>query len=199
MTSTRFAILTVFALSACDVGTFGMSTGGGDDGIDPTVCGDRETATSSPAMPAFHNHTAPVIAGNMTNQGQGCIAANCHLGGQLGPSAPEYQFAGTLFADAAQTMPQTGAHIRVKDSTGKVIEAITDMFGNFSFPAGSSASPFPGQTSAAVCPSTGSAAGAGVSMMSTAIQAGGGNCNSAGTCHGSPLVSGMTALYLISQ
>jgi len=198
MTSTRIAIFIVFALSACDVGTFGMSTAGDDD-IDVTMCADRASATSSPPMPAFHMHTTPVVATNPTNQGQGCIVANCHLGSALGASAPEYQFAGSLFADAAQTMPQIGAHIRVKDGSGKVIEAITDMFGNFSFPPNSLATPFPSQTSAAVCPTGGGGAGAGVTAMSAAIQTGGGSCNQGGTCHGAPLLSGMTALYLISQ
>lgn len=196
MTSTRFAICFVFALSACDVGTFGMSTGGDDD-IDVTMCADRSTTP-----PAFHNHTTPVVAGNLTNQGQGCIAANCHLGGSLGPAAPEYQFAGTLYADTGLTMPQVGAHVRVKDSGGKVVEAITDMFGNFSFPPNSLAPPFNYQTSAAVCPTTpGSTTG--VTAMVSAIGTGNGNCNSGtgstgSTCHGNPVVSPMTALFLIS-
>jgi hypothetical protein len=196
MMSTRF-IVTVFALSACDVGTFGAAGGGGGDDIDPTVCADRATATSTPPIPAFHNHTAPQVAGNMTNQGLGCIAASCHLGASLGVGAPEYQFAGTLYSDAALTTPSIGAHIRVKDASGKVIEAITDMFGNFSFPVGSSANAFPGQTSAAACPSAGGMTG-GVSAMVSPIVAGGGNCNSGNTCHGAPLVGSMTALFLQS-
>ena len=197
MTSTRFAIFIVFALPACDVGTFGMSTGGDDD-IDVTQCADRSSATSTPPMPAFHMHTAPVDgATNPTNQGHGCVAAMCHLAGNLGASAPEYQFAGTLYADMAQTMPQIGAHIRVKGSDGKVAEAITDMFGNFSFPPSSLANPFPGQTSAAACPTNG--AGTGVTAMVSPITQGNGNCNSAGTCHGAPLAAGMTSLFLISQ
>jgi hypothetical protein len=145
-----------------------MSAGDDNTG-DDTKCVDRNP---SPAL--LHTHAAPVVAGNPSNQGQGCVAANCHAT-PVGAGASEYQFAGTLYKTDGSTA-QAGATIRIKSMSGTIVSAVTDTGGNFYFPANSLADPIGAQTQATVCPQ--------LTPMQSSLQAGGGNCNGGGTCHG---------------
>ena len=191
MTSTRFAIFAVFALSACDVGTFG--SGGGGGGVDDSMCKDR---VASPVL--LHTHTTGLAvpgSTNVSNAGEGCVKAACHLASSPGPSAPAYTYAGTLYADTAGTMPQAGAWVRIRDDSGNVVETATDSGGNFFFDgANVLPTPYPGHTSAALC----TTAGTGVSPMTDTLAVGGGDCNQGSSCHGNPTggTKGTTILFI---
>jgi len=191
MTISRIASLAALVVvSACDVGSFGMSMGDDDDtGIDISVCKDR-LATPATA----HPHTAPVVATDPSNSGQSCVSANCHLASAPGAGAPAYQAGGTLYSDAAGTTPNAGAWIRMKSAT-KTIETVTDAAGNFWFQAPNTLDPpVSYQTAATFCGGTMAvdAVAAGVTKMIAPIASG--NCNSS-SCHGK--VAGATnVLYL---
>lgn len=153
-----------------------MSTG--DDMGDDTMCADR---VATPGL--LHTHAAPVVAGNPSNAGQGCmLAGTCHGPGPA-VGAPEYQFAGTLYKIDLVT-PQAGATIRVKNMAGQIATAITDTGGNFFIPANTLQNPFPSNTQATACPQ--------LTPMQSQVAQGQGNCNQGGTCHGTGGAQPMT-------
>lgn len=63
------------------------------------------------------------------NPGQNCL--ECHNGQQQPQGAPIFTFAGTVFKDAAGTIPKTGATVIVIDANGTVAKAVTQANGNF--------------------------------------------------------------------
>src|SRR5690606_31148111 len=65
------------------------------------------------------------------NAGADCISANCHLPGQNGPGAPEFQLAGTLYTDKAGAAVVAGGTVVVTDANGTDIPLITASNGNF--------------------------------------------------------------------
>jgi len=195
MTISRIASLAaLFAVSACDVGSFGMSMGDDDDTIDIAVCKDR-AATSPAAHPHAMANQIDQSGANPSNAGESCVAANCHLANNVGAGAPTYQMGGTLYSDAAGTMPNAGAWIRVKNSAGKTIEAMTDQGGNFWFEAPNTLDPpVSYQTAATFCGGTMAVdvVAAGVTKMVAPIASG--NCNSS-SCHGK-VAGASNVLYL---
>lgn len=161
----RIAVISSLILAACDVGEIpgtGPDGGGGgsDSGSNNVVC---ETIN---ATPPDGNH----------NPGLGCRSnAGCHNAGTgLGPNAPEWAYAGTIYKDQAGTMPYAGATIFVTLG-GTTQKAISATNGNFWIEAallpGPSAA-MTGTTKASACPDT--------MPMATILSAGGGDCNN---CH----------------
>ncbi len=164
----RIAVISSLILAACDVGEI-PGVGGGDagsGGSDGSGSGSNcEVISASP--PDGHH-----------NPGMGCrSAAACHnaqLG--LGNQAPEYSVGGTIYKDAAGTMPYGGAtvFVSVGGATKKTIAATN---GNFWFvpallPAPTATAT--GTTKASACPNT--------TAMAGTLGGGGGDCNS-GSCH----------------
>jgi hypothetical protein len=174
---TRFAVVIAVTMSAaaCDVGSVLEHSATGDGGGSGSNC---ENLVATP--PPDHPHTAPVDAAKPTNAGQGCMtAAGCHNAGLgLGAAAPEYSWAGTVFKDAAGTMPYAGATILVTMG-GVTKKLIAGDTGNFQITPALFAGPdtgTPGNAIGSVCPSA-------TPMVGTLIT-GNGNCGAAGTCHG---------------
>jgi hypothetical protein len=159
------AILASLALAGCDVGVFGPDGASGGD--DTTMCANRGTPGTA------YTHSAG--AGGGTNAGMSCIEANCHSKAALGPNAPPWQFAGTLY-QADGTTPNAGAIIRVM-AGGGVAKATTDTAGNFYVPDLTLMTPFPSNTQATACPT--------LTNMTGSLAAGQGSCNggAAGACH----------------
>jgi hypothetical protein len=156
----RIVVLLCSLLAAgCSVGSFGP------DGNSAAGCVDRITPPT-----AAHLHKDDGTA----HAGMGCVAAACHLAGQLGVDAPAYQFGGTVYKQGT-TIPSTGVTIRVTGLDGTVATGVTDDAGNFNIPAGALAMPFPGTVTASACPT--------VASMVAPLSQGGGDCNSA-ACHG---------------
>src|SRR5262245_11568200 len=126
----RIALPLSLLLTACTVGEVGTANntmGDAGNGSNANACVDRITPPN-----AAHIHTAAVaVAGKPSNAGENCIKAGCHLNNSLGPNAPGYQFAGTVYA-AGTTNPQAGATVRIK-SGAMVLTALTDDAGNFAF------------------------------------------------------------------
>ncbi len=171
----RIAVLAF--LAACDVGSVltqqEMNTDAGGSGM-----GSCEPLFTP--VPADNIHTTPVDPTKPTNAGQGCMtAAGCHnLALGLGAGAPEYSYAGTLYLDAAGTMPAAGATILLT-SAGVTRKLIAGNTGNFTEVPGLLAGPSGTSTatsSASSCPTT--------TAMVGLLVAGNGNCNQGGTCHG---------------
>lgn len=160
---TRIAVIVSVVLAACDVGSlpgFGPDGGGGS--------GDGSSAVCEPI-------SANIPAGNH-NPGMSCIAAACHLAGNLGTGAPAYSYAGTLYKDTAGTTPYPGATIFVKLG-GVEKKTITADNGNFWFVPGAAGLESPtaamqGDTRASGCPT--------ITPMVGKLVLGGGNCNN---CH----------------
>lgn len=171
----RIASLLSLLLAACSVGEVGTSNNVGVDGgngSNANACVDRLT----PAGPA-HVHTAAVaVAGKPSNAGENCIKAGCHLNNMLGPNAPGYQFAGTVFVPGT-TNPQAGATVRIKSGT-TVLTALTDDAGNFAFAAGSLPGAFTATTDVTACPTV-------MTMVTPMVggNGGGAGANSCNLCH----------------
>ena len=168
----RIVLITSFLFAACTVGEVGTINnnnpdGGGTDGVAPAVCVNRLT----PAGPR-HLHTV----GGTSNQGQNCIAAQCHLNNARGQDAPGYQFAGTVYV-AGTTNPSAGALIRIVSGTLAPLTTYSDEDGNFSLPAGSLSGAFMATTDVTACPT--------VTPMVTKLVGGAGNpgANSCNLCH----------------
>jgi hypothetical protein len=77
-----------------------------------------------------NGHLSFNAAGNPA--GHACLS--CHDGSKKG-GAPEFLFAGTLYADAAGTKPDARAEVRLLGADGKGLSAYTDANGNFFFRA----------------------------------------------------------------
>lgn len=175
----RIALLTTVLLTACTVGEIGTSnnnkTDGGTPGTDGTVTGDDFTVCKdklTPPDPA-HIHTT----GGTSNKGLNCIVAGCHLNNNLGPGAPGYQFAGTVYQAGNPTAPAAGAMVRIKSGTN-ILSAYADADGNFHFAAGSLSGTFTANTNVSGCPA--------VTPMVGSLTGGGGGgagANSCNLCH----------------
>lgn len=164
-------LLSSLALAACTVGQVGTSNNNAPDGGNTDGGGNGCVDRLAPPGPA-HQH----LSGGTSNKGQNCIVAGCHLNNQLGPNAPGYQFAGTIYA-AGTTNPQAGALVRITSGT-TVLKSYTDADGNFSFPAGSLQGTFTAHTDVTACPT--------VTPMVGALQGGtgtGAGANSCNLCH----------------
>jgi hypothetical protein len=166
-----FVIVSLLFASACDVGTVLANTGsGGDD--DGSNCGNK----IEPPPPSH-----PHLDDGTPHTGRGCMdAAGCHNAGLgLGSNAPEYSYAGTLYADAAGTMPAAGATVFVTAAGGTVKKLQTDDAGNFQIEPALLPAPtatMMASTTATTCPT--------ITPMVGTLGAGQGNCNQGGTCHG---------------
>lgn len=163
----RIVLFLSLLLAACSVGEVGGTASGGPDAGPMNDC----VARLAPPGPK-HQH----LAGGTSNQGQNCIVAGCHLNNNLGPNAPGYQFAGTLY-QAGGTTPSAGALVRIK-SGAMTLMTYTDEDGNFTFPAGSLAGQFTATTDVTACPT--------VTKMVTQLvggNGGGGGTNSCNLCH----------------
>lgn len=166
-------IVSLLFASACDVGTVLANQGGGDGGGSSggSNCGNLV----SPAPTAYLHKDD-----NTPHTGRGCMdATGCHnMGLGLGSGAPEYSYAGTVYADAAGTTPAAGATVFVT-AAGTTRKLVTDAAGNFFEDPLLLAAPTnqaTANTQATSCPT--------VTPMVGALVAGGGNCNAGGTCHG---------------
>jgi hypothetical protein len=160
---TRVIVLFSLVLAACDVGD---ASNGQNSIVDSGVKHDSGSGSNVDAAPvAAHVHTAPLQAGNPSNAGNGCLSANCH--GAVTPAGPTFAFAGTVYTTIDRNAPAPGVLV-----TAGTLTATTDTAGNFyaysppllTFPCNASVT---------------------TSVMSGALTAGGGDCNSSG-CHQQP-------------
>jgi len=119
----------VLALAAC----------GNDD--DPN-CVDTRTALTG------YEHED----GLGSHAGRSCIEGGCHLAGDLGPQAPAYHAAGTIYK-ADTVTPATGITVRFIPLTTAATrtEVVTDQDGNF-FVLASAPTPFPSIPEVTGCP-----------------------------------------------
>ncbi len=181
-------------MSGCDVGEVALNQTGGDggpgggdagsgSGIQPGVCVNRQTTVNPP-----HTHSAPVVAGNPSNQGQQCIQAGCHASGGAGG---QFTFAGTLYAADGVTPDPGGALIMIQ-TAGSGVDANsphTDSAGNFYIgPAEGDdiTGAYPVQIWATACPT--------VTPMAQAVQQGQGDCF---TCHTTPPTGGASGVLTL--
>lgn len=163
--------------TACDVGSvINQQNSTGTDG-GTKMDGNGSGSGSNTAL-CEPDATASAPDGHH-NPGMSCVAAGCHLTGQLGTNAPAFTYAGTLYTTSAGTTPLGGATIFIKVGTTekKVITASNGNFFMTGAPAGIDAptNTVTGTTKASDC-----AAAATASSMSGALVQGGGNCNN---CH----------------
>ena len=99
----------------------------------------------------------------------------CHMAGDLGPNAPAYLIAGTVFKSDGVT-PQAGATVRLIPFDGSTpVKITTDAEGNFYLEAGGGVNPFPAIPDVSACPNT-------ETMIEGALDPSYGNCNANG-CH----------------
>lgn len=93
--------------------------------------------TAFTGAPAYVATTGPstLNAGhskfNAQNDPAGRPCLNCH---GAGGGAAQFTFAGTVFKDAAGTMPAAQIEIRLRDANGKGLSAYSDANGNFFLP-----------------------------------------------------------------
>lgn len=137
--------------------------GCGSDG-DP-ACEDRGSA-----QPPYAHED-----GQGTYAGAPCLDSGCHLAGALGPQAPAYSVAGTVFKRNG-TDPQAGAIVLLEPLSGggNPTRMVTDAAGNFFLMAGAT-NPFPSIPVVTACPNR-------EEMLEGALDPSYGNCNAAG-CH----------------
>ena len=179
-------LLSSLFVAACTVGELPKAGGGGGGGGGSDTAG--VDAGSTPGTDAGGTPANGCIAravagdphqhggtGGPTHAGEGCVVAQCHLANNLGPNAPGFQFAGTVYK-LDGTTPNAGVTIQVKSAAGKVAIGVTDTAGNFSILAGTLQAAFPATTDVTVCPNV-------AAMGGQLVQAGtvpGNNCNG---CH----------------
>jgi hypothetical protein len=133
--SMRHALLIALVVMACG------TEDPGPTGTDP--CVDRTTAAQA------HVHDD----GGGTYAGASCIDANCHRTGALGPNAPAYLVAGTVFKVDGVT-PQAGVTVRmIPLEGGAKTTMVTDSAGNFLLPI-TAPSPLPAIPDVTACPNT---------------------------------------------
>ena len=138
---------------------------GTDDPGAPADCVVRKTSVEP-----VHQHED----GGGSYAGVGCIESQCHLGGALGPQAPAYLAAGTIFKLDGIT-PQGGVTVRLTPLTGgTAATSITDDGGNFVI-AANVPNPFPAIPEVTACPKV-------ERMLEGAFDASYGNCHASG-CH----------------
>lgn len=171
-----FVIVSLLFASACDVGTVLANQGGGGDagGSGSGSGGGSNCGNLVSPAPEAHLHTA----GGTSNAGMACIAAGCHLDGQMGTNAPSYSYAGTVYTDAAGTTPAAGSTVFVT-AGGTTRKVVADAAGNFFVDTALLAAPTnqaTANTSATECPK--------ITPMVGSLVQGGGNCSATGTCHG---------------
>jgi hypothetical protein len=167
----RTVILLAALAAGCSVGEVPLpgsgGDGGGGDGGGALLCAEKITPATA------HIHTDD----GTDKKGQSCIVGACHLTGNLGPLAPAYTMAGTLYKLDGVT-PQPGAEIRfIADAGGNLMIAKTDTAGNFYT---GQALPTPGVTRASGCPT------ADRPMSGKIIGPNDGNCNNGTACHANP-------------
>lgn len=156
----RIAVIFSLFVAACDVGS-ALPNG---QGPTPDSAGSGSAKMDAPGAVAPHNHTSPLQAGNPTNAGQGCLAANCHNVATHAANAPAFGFAGTVYTGPAASMGNPNIMVKVGTLT-----AVSDAAGNFY--TYTTTVTYPVNTSA------------GSSNMSGQINTG--DCNSSG-CHQFP-------------
>jgi hypothetical protein len=173
----RFALLlSSLAFAACTVGEIDDPGTGSNTmmGVDPAACVDR---LASPDVATVHPATVAVSPTNTSNAGENCIKAGCHLNNNLGPNAPGFQFAGTVFK-MGTTQPDAGAVVKLISNGMVVAQKYTDQGGNFYIPAGTLMGSFTANTSVSACPTA--------QKMVTSLVGGsgsGGGTNSCNLCH----------------
>jgi hypothetical protein len=185
MTKAVLLLGALISIAACDVGVVPLTNTGGDggpgsgSGIQPNVCVNRKaTADITPA----HTHSAPVVAGNPSNQGLQCISSGCHAAGGAGG---EFSFAGTLYGSDGVTPDPGGAFVMIVGAGSSAVDAnspYTDAAGNFYLgPAEGDdiTATYPVQVWATACPT--------ITPMTQTVQQGQGDCF---TCHSTPPTGG---------
>ena len=172
----RIVLLTSFLMAACTVGEVGTSnnttTDGGNPGTDGSGSAGPDFNACMDKLDPAHLH----ITGGTSNKGLNCIVAGCHLNNNLGPGAPGYQFAGTVYKTGT-TNPYPGAVIRIKSGTN-IQTTYADADGNFHFQAGTLQGTFNANTNVSGCPT--------ITSMGGALVGGGGGgagANSCNLCH----------------
>jgi hypothetical protein len=174
-------------IAACTVGVAGPPTQEQPDAnplADAPVSNGCVDRSATPGVAHIHS------AGNTTNAGQGCVAALCHLANNVGPGAPGFQFAGTLYKPDGTT-PNAGANIKITAADGVTTKStVADDAGNFYILAGSLPQAFPAHASATACPNLTPMSDPLTQNSAPAI---GGNCNG---CHGNPATGGTGVLTL---
>jgi hypothetical protein len=172
---TRTVVILSFLLAACDVGSIEQGSTGADGGGSGSGS-NCETIDTANAPDGHHTDQTPITQAQAM---EGCMSnAGCHNEAKgLGPDAPAYTYAGTLFKDTAGTQPLAGAAIFVKLGTTEK-KVITANNGNFWFVGGVAGlepptNAAPATTRASACPPPDAA------MVGQVVQ-GGGDCNS---CH----------------
>ncbi|HEY6034221.1 MAG TPA: hypothetical protein VIV58_08180 [Kofleriaceae bacterium] len=171
-----FVIVSLLFASACDVGTVLANQGGGGDagGSGSGSGGGSNCGNLVSPAPQAHTH----IAGGTSNAGVACIAAGCHLDGQMGAGAPSYSYAGTVYTDAGGATPAAGSTMFFT-AAGTTRKIVADAAGNFFVETALLAAPTnqaTANTSATQCPT--------ISPMVGSLVQGGGNCSATGSCHG---------------
>jgi hypothetical protein len=136
-------------------------------------CGGDEdpNCADSRSPPAGHQHTD----GEGSHAGRSCLEQGCHLQGALGPQAPAYHAAGTVFKPDLVT-PAPGVIVRFSPLSADATrtEVVTDADGNFYILA-SEPSPFPGIPEITACPHVNT-------MIEGALDPSYGSCATA-SCH----------------
>lgn len=162
--------------TACDVGSVVQNSTGTDGGNNGGTDGSGSGSGSGSAQCEEISATPP---DGHHNPGQSCIAAGCHLTGQVGAGAPPFTYAGTLYTTAAGTTALAGATIFVKlgATEKKVITANNGNFWMSGPPAGLDP---PTNAATALTKASGCAAAPMAVPMVGALVQGGGNCNN---CH----------------
>lgn len=162
----RNFIVLAAALAACPAAcTVGEVPAGGDDVATPDA-----PSSGVDAVPGC----LPAVAGGggdgHHNAGQSCITANCH-GVPLGPLAPQYSIAGTLYTTPLSGLGVDGATIVVTDANNVTLMITTRGLGGVgNFYSENLALVPPFTVTATQCPS----------LMEMGTPAADGNCNN---CH----------------
>jgi hypothetical protein len=182
-------LLSSLAFAACTVGEIddtGTGSGSGSGSNNPDVCTDR---LPTPGVATVHPDGIAVSPTNKSNAGENCIKGGCHLNNMLGPNAPGFQFAGTIYK-MGTTQPDAGVAVRLV-SNGMMLPAVyTDQAGNFYFTAGTLMGSFTANTSVSACPTV-------TKMMTPLVGgSGGAGANSCNSCHTTGASAMAVPIYL---
>ena len=109
--------------------------------------GDPDCVDQKSASPAYQHED-----GEGSHASRSCIESGCHLAGDLGPAAPAYHAAGTIFK-VDKVTPAVGVTVRFTplSADATAAEAVTDDEGNF-FILASKPTPFPSIPDVTGCP-----------------------------------------------